>query len=600
MFFKNKYCETKPTTVWFVSFLSFLLIGIIFSSLIPPFQSPDEQDHLKRAYFLSKGRIGMQTPGGHSTGGMIDSGLVNYMGQFHHISFNQQKKLTADIQKKAAKIKWTGDEQFGPCPGVNYYFPLIYLPQAFGLTVGQVLDLTVSQSYYLARYSAFVSSLVIIFVAFLIHRPNFFVAAILVMPLTLFQLVSTSQDGFATALVILSGSLFLQITAAKNESNKFLFLLMCTTILLLTTSRINLAPMLLLPFVASYISFKQPKYYAVSTGVAALSIIWILYAALTTVDLRVETGSSTTAISLFYLQNPLAFLSVIINTVGESQTRQFYVNSFIGILGWLDTPLDNVSIAVIFFCLIFIFIVSVSLKNLKEQALQRISLTLVAIASILLVFFLLLITWNKHPAEVIQGIQGRYFWAPIILLGFALTTGVANFSLPRKFLITAPLLLVIGISVLITPQTLLARYFLQAKQLPPLSPIELRERNIAIDFLMGDAPELGGFIDSSAYKNGEIVLIGWGYFNKDEKLFFSNKEERIDARYITVERSDVVNAMDDDTFVYAGFELRIPAESFENAQRIMHDLCLYSNQPPFGTKQLIAGSANELYRCAIQ
>lgn len=597
MFFKECY-EAKPTvSVWFFAFFSLLLIGIFFSSLIPPFQSPDEQDHLKRAYFLSKGRIAMQTPEGQSTGGMIDTGLINYMAQFHYIAGNQQKKLTADVQRKAAEIRWTGDEQFGPSPGVNYYFPIIYLPQAFGLTVGQALDLTVSQSYYLARFCGFICSLIVIFIAFSIQRPSLFVVAILVMPLTVFQLVSTSQDGFATALVVLSGSLFLRITSAKDEFNSILFSLMCAAILLLTTSRINLMPMLLLPFIASYISFKNFKYYAVSGGVTVLSLCWILYAVLTTVDLRVDTGASTTTIALFYLQNPISFLAVLINTLKDAQTLNFYIGSFIGVLGWLDTRIDDLSITTIFYCLIFIFVFSVSSKALKENKLQCISLVLVAVASILLVFFLLLVTWNEHPAEVIQGVQGRYLWAPIILLGFALTTQMTGFSLPRKILIVMPLLIVVGITVSVTPQVLLTRYFVQSTQAPSIAPIDLKVRDIVIEPLAGDVAEIGGFIDASEFKRDEIILTGWGYFNKDEKLFFSNKVEEIRASYITVERPDVVNAMDDATFIYAGFELRIPAENLQEAKNIMAEFCLYSNQSPFGIRQLSSGSANKLYKC---
>src|SRR5690606_10073499 len=93
----------------------------------------------------------------------------------------------------------------------------IYFPQAVGLFVGQALNLTVEKTYYMARYLALLSSLVILLTAFSVYRPNAFVVAILFMPLAIFQLVSTSQDGFAVALIVLTVSLYLKITTdAKN------------------------------------------------------------------------------------------------------------------------------------------------------------------------------------------------------------------------------------------------------------------------------------------------------------------------------------------------------------------------------------------------
>jgi uncharacterized membrane protein len=577
------------------AFLLLFLIGSFYSLLIPPFQSPDEQDHLKRAYLLSKGRIAMETPDGQSTGGYIDSGLISYMAQYHYIAGNQHKKLTADVHQKASTIEWSGEEQFSPCPGVNYYLPLIYLPQATGLVLGQMLDLTVSQSYHLARYSALISSLIIILAAFCIQRPSVFIVAVLLIPLALFQFVATSQDGFATALVVLAGSLFLRIT---REYNSALFWGMCIAILLLATSRINLTPMLLMPFIATYVASKRVKCYLISASVVLLSMSWILYAVLTTVDNRIGIGAPTTEVAAYYLRSPLTFISVLVNTLKDIQTLNFYIASFIGVLGWLEVSIGDKYIVIVFFCLLLIFISSISYKSLKAEQFQRFSLAFIAIVSMLLIFFLLLVTWNKHPAEVIQGVQGRYFWGPIILLGLALTTDVGSFSLFRKLLISAAMVCILGISVFITPNVLLSRYFLQPKQPQSIPLVELRKKNTVIEYKENnEVVEKGGFVDSSEYRNGEIVLVGWAYFTKDEKLFLSNKIEVSNAKYITVERPDVVNAMADETFIYSGFELRIAAENEQQAQAIMKDFCLYSKQPPYGVKQLIAGNSNELYKC---
>ena len=59
-------------------FLAFLLLLVqAMSYLIPPFQSPDEFNHLKRAYLLSKGDIFLKSKD-HPTGGNSDPGLLDY------------------------------------------------------------------------------------------------------------------------------------------------------------------------------------------------------------------------------------------------------------------------------------------------------------------------------------------------------------------------------------------------------------------------------------------------------------------------------------------------------------------------------------------
>lgn len=599
MFTNPSFATVKSALIYVLPVL--FLIGSFFSSLIPPFQSPDEQDHLKRAYFLSKGRVAMETPAGHSTGGLIDTGLNSYMSSFQYIAGKQEKKLTASVQQKAESIKWSGEEQFGPCPGVNYYFPLIYLPQALALTVGQILDLTVSQSYYLARYMALLSSLVIILVAFAVHRPSLFIIAILSMPLMLFQLVATSQDGFAIALVVLAGSLFLRLTITKHPFNSTCFYVLCGSILLLTTSRINLVPMLILPFVANYIASKSIKYYLVSAGIVSLSVAWILYALATTVDNRIETGASTAEILIYYAKNPFAFIGVLINTLQDSRTVHFYVGSFIGVLGWLDTSIGDVYIGIICVSLLIIFLSSISIKSIQEHSLSRAMLLLVSFASILMTFFLLLITWNKHPAEIIQGVQGRYFWAPLILLGLSLTSEFGSVSGIKKWIMSGALLCIVLINVLITPKVLLSRYYLGFSSSSAASvPVILKEKTIIIEPKNANIiAEKGGFIDSSEYKNSEIVIVGWGHFDQDDKVLLTNKSHAISARYITVERPDVVNAMGEDKFIYAGFEIRIPVENEQEAKSIMDNLCLYSNNVAYGMKQLISGSRNTLYKCGL-
>ena len=114
--------------------IGMLVIGCsILSVIIPPFQSPDEHDHIKRAYLLSKGVLVLDRPEGTSSGGYVDSGLLNFMAVIGVV----HRKLSAKEVSSWSTIEWSGNRIYSPAPGAGYYFPAIYFPQALGLWVGE-------------------------------------------------------------------------------------------------------------------------------------------------------------------------------------------------------------------------------------------------------------------------------------------------------------------------------------------------------------------------------------------------------------------------------------------------------------------------------
>ncbi len=157
----------NQTSVW--TMLLILSVGLIFSVLIPPFQSPDEMDHIKRAYLLSKGVIILDTQKGTDSGGMIDSGLASYFNAHLPLIGNPVRKWSAEEAEFARNIRWTGSKEFSYAPGAAYYFPVIYAPQALGFMVGEQMGLTNHVSYLLARFLVLVSIAVILIAAFRIY-----------------------------------------------------------------------------------------------------------------------------------------------------------------------------------------------------------------------------------------------------------------------------------------------------------------------------------------------------------------------------------------------------------------------------------------------
>src|SRR5688500_16538896 len=88
--------------------LLLLIVVLILSRLVPPFQSPDEFNHLKRAYLLSRGQVFLETTEGQS-GGAIDGGLLDYMNMFGRMPFSYEAKVTQKLLRDSKSIAWTDE-----------------------------------------------------------------------------------------------------------------------------------------------------------------------------------------------------------------------------------------------------------------------------------------------------------------------------------------------------------------------------------------------------------------------------------------------------------------------------------------------------------
>ncbi|HJH19050.1 MAG TPA: DUF2142 domain-containing protein [Pseudomonas lactis] len=438
--------------------LALVCFSILISSIAPPFTSPDEADHIKRAYFLSKGKIVLESINGGDSGGMLDSGMYDYINSYYSkLMDNRQHRFSQDEINYASSISWAGEERFSAAPGTNYYFPIIYAPQSAGLIVGKALGLSVDNSYRLSRLFATISAGIILLLAFRICSPPALALFFLAIPMSLFQLSSSSIDGITTAISILSISIFLKSCeiSQKQTWKYLLYLSICVTMLL--TSRIHMLPMIGLVF-ATYFYTKSIR--SVISGTLSLLLVftWLLIAMKTTVDSRVFVGASTSDVVLFYLKDPIAFFSVFFGTILDLPRASAYLESFIGILGWLDAPLTKSQYAFFYISSIIPAILTFRLALVNELVFARAMLLSCSVASIFFIFFALLVTYNTHPANVIGGVQGRYFIIPMIMASYAIGYGNIHSSL-LKNLKYAYMAVFIVASSYITATLLIKKYY---------------------------------------------------------------------------------------------------------------------------------------------
>lgn len=436
--------------------IGIFLIGCgVISIVTPPFQSPDEHAHVKRAYLMNKGVIVLDRPEGESSGGYVDSGLLKFMESYEVV----KGKLSAEEVSAAGLIKWSGREIFSTAPGTGFYFPVIYFPQALALGVGKWLDFTVDHSYRLARLFALIAIVLILYAAFWLYPPNPLVLALIAIPMTLFQMSSASLDGVSTALAIFSISAFLNIAKNRANSSVGIQYAFAVAIALLASSRIHALPLLILLLSAFfYTGNKRSLYLFMTVGLFVFG--WTLFSIKSTIYLYGPIRESTSDIIIYYLLNPIQFFQVVWQTFLDNALREFYWKSFLGILGWLDTPFQDWYYTAFAFILSMVAILTISLRHIRSEWPQRLLLLFVSTISILFIFFALLVTWTPHPAQIISGVQGRYFLIPSIVLAYCIAGNVGLVSGFRRTVAVFIVLFLLVFSILATVNLLVDRYYL--------------------------------------------------------------------------------------------------------------------------------------------
>lgn len=433
-----------------------IIAGALFSAMIPPMQSPDEIDHIKRAYLLSKGQFILDTPAGYSSGGDVDSGLLQYMNLYSSLPHHPEAKVTREISSSAQNIKWSGTREFSPAPGTGYYFPLAYAPQAFGLMIGELLDLSVETSYRLARLMVLVSSIFLISIAFTIFPANPLAVALLIIPMSIFQFASASLDAFTTSLAIVAISLFLKMKDWKAGDAAWFVYALGICIFLVVSCRVHLIALLVIPYLV-YFSTRDKKHLYFAAIISIATFAWLFVAIKFTHDYRVSGAVPASDAIKYYLANPAAFIHTMANTLGYGQLLILYVKSFIGSLGALDTWFSNNYYYSMFGILVLLGICSVSPGKMDPH---RKVLLIIAGTSVFLIFFAILITANPIPVEIMRGVQGRYFLVPVLLASYSLTGTIGASRGIRRKLIFALLAAQAVATIWCMPQLLINRYFI--------------------------------------------------------------------------------------------------------------------------------------------
>jgi uncharacterized membrane protein len=394
------------------------------------------------------------TPAGQSTGGNIDDGLKAFMAAYLNAVANKpHTTLTTQTIRDANDLRWSGTRSFEPMPNASPYFPLAYIPQAIGLRIGQTLHLRVGTSYRLARTASLVAIAALLALSFQIFRPNALVLCLLALPMTMFQIASATRDGISIAWLILSVSLFRRGLDRERTFPTWMGALLIISSFLVMSSRPQLFPIALFP--ASVFWMRNDRRALVVTAIAALGALAWIISGLGVVNMGHIRSMSTGQVLSMYAHHPLDLIAVFARTLANPDYLAFYWHSFVGILGWLDTPMP--ASIYMFSAAALIVATAISFSRDVSRCARWLPI-FCAVAALGLAFFAMLITWTDQPVQFIDGVQGRYFTAPAVLTAYGL--GAQTTSDKRAMAQVVVCGGFLAISAFLTASTVLWRYYL--------------------------------------------------------------------------------------------------------------------------------------------
>lgn len=476
--------------IWKVPEKAFLwigaIVGVCLVLLTPPFQVPDEYQHFYRAYQLSEGQILADYHVGECSGYTRDRQDIPCSGGYLPKSLLVTvREVSPPNLRGSAEVKQNpqdifalldlplqpSDRAFIRFQGAALYSPVSYIPQTIGIAVGRIFGASPLIMFYLGRFVNLLAWLGLGYWA-ICKTPmvSWLFVLLLLMPMSLFQAGSLSADAVTNGLVFLLTATFLQYGLTKptiSDRDLWFVGILCLALPLVKPAYIPLIFLFLL-IPARKTNSKEPstatqdssnhsplfsgrffsKYTAVAGGIFAASILTMLGWSSVAGD---DYGKIYPSILpeeqlLFVLQHPFEYVGIWFHTL-QAFAGQYLVE-FIGKLGWLDTPLPLLVIVSYWLVLLVVALVRVDNSPIAIAWWQKLILGLVWLASCGLIFTLIYAAGSPVGANIIQGVQGRYFIAIAPLLFLLLYNRKIRF--PGKYFLTAIvfyLLLVQGVTL---------------------------------------------------------------------------------------------------------------------------------------------------------
>lgn len=448
----------------YVAVVLFLIFGAAVRIITPPYQVADEINHFARAWQISRGiffaptlevrtiergdnpttkdQVRWSCRGGRVTLNAEDEKFfaaevprslmppefaVNVVNKFHAINFSMQRKFLAtplNVEETERHL----------IPNTGSYAPPAYFPQAIAAFVGRQLNFSAGEIYYAMSFSALIFVAICIFAAMkILPEKNLLIFALASLPMFLTEAASASADAVIYGACLLGTAWLLSLRKrAEFLTGAEIFGLIIFAVTLGLLKQVYGA-ILLLYFAIPRRHFKSARQFfgiggALIFTALATAAAWLIFSGdfgkvplFTGFYMGLE-GIDAAAQKNFMLTHPTEFLAALINSLARVDV--WFPKTFFGVLG-----IVNVYFPKIFYVgSLAALMIFAACGKLQLTPIDRLIIFAAAAVTVTGVFGVEYLVWSPVGADVIAGVQGRYF-LPIALMTFA---GLSIFEPPKK------------------------------------------------------------------------------------------------------------------------------------------------------------------------
>ena len=402
-----------------------IFFGIIYGIITPPFQSVDEANHFFRSYAISEGLF-IAENNNNNIGSYLPESLSKLNQNYSYLIKNITQKTSVDQLKKSLKIKTNKTKKFIHYPNTALYSPIAYIPQSIGIIIGKILHTPPLIALYLARFLNLILYTILGYYA-IKHIPFLKIATFLLLlsPMNLSLGCSCSTDATLIGISILLTAKIFEYAFDKTESltyKDYFLLSILLFILALTKHNFYLIPLL---FLIPKEKFKN-KYLIKITSIILPSIIGCIIWSDMIKDLYVPLNSNANMYSQadFIIHNPIKYIWILTITTIVKFFRLLITS--IGVLGWQDTKLDNLTY-IIYPILISISIIYSGIKNFIIHNYQKYIIIITAITGYVIISTYLYLAWSNVGSLIITGLNGKYY-TPLLIPIFAVIAALIKYK----------------------------------------------------------------------------------------------------------------------------------------------------------------------------
>ena len=427
----------KINPVKFFVYCAFIF-GIILLVLIPPFQSPDEDSHFKRAYVVSYGKLYPTVQDG-KIGFYLPNKMVDYI--------NNKLSFIGDRDRKYSYSELISDDRipvdYSESSFQNFSTvettPIVYTAPAIGIVFSRCVshiiglkNISIVNMLYFARFFSLIFYIIVVALAIKttpILKKTFCMIGLI--PMSLSLAAAISYDSVLIGTTLLGTALIFKLIFDNNVKKftyKHAIILGIIGFILLSVKTVYITVLLPLIFIPKEKFGDKPiksilKNLFIIMGISfAIYILNKIPSMFLTKITKDESIASMQQLQMV-IRYPIYYIKIWIDTMYNN--RNYYYTGMFGIFGLSDTFMITAVSVMYSIAFVFIALSDVSLEEKKFNWKYKLLAVLGIVISVFGIFLAMYLFWTSIMegygigAESITGVQGRYF-LPLIPIAIVL------------------------------------------------------------------------------------------------------------------------------------------------------------------------------------